>query len=105
MVISKDKTKLLVLGTVCKELQTVLWDLVEEYATTDPRATDHIFHLSIECACGEVFQKITYRKDHSSFCKIFYYKYIYEAVQTTIWIRDAIDPRTMLIPTDKGKWK
>lgn len=67
MVNSKNKSKLLIEGTVCEDLQTVLWDLVQEYSTTDPKATDHIFELAIECACGEVFQKVKYSKGNSSF--------------------------------------
>ena len=91
----KNKARFDIGGTVCKDLQNILWNLIDEYATTVIRETYHVFEISIECAFGEVFQKVTYSKENSSFCKIFYYKYISEAIEATIWIHDNIDSRMM----------
>ena len=83
------------------DLQQILWDLLDakrrQGITLDYL---QVFELSLECACGEVFQKVVHRQEVPSFSETYYYREISQAINAKVWIIDSEEYVTMLLPSE-----
>ena len=83
------------------DLQILLWSLIDEINNRDiPLDYLQIFELTVEYACGEVFQKIVHRQEQPCSKEIAYYRNIEKPINTTIWVIDSRDYSTMLYPSE-----
>ena len=87
--------------TVPADLQPMLWDLLDAKRRQGVKLDYlQVFELSIECAFGEVFQKIVHRQEVPPFSETYYYREIAEPINAKVWIIDSDEYVTMLLASE-----
>lgn len=83
------------------DLQILLWSLIDTNKNREiPLDYLQIFELTVEYACGEVFQKIVHRQEQPCSEEITYYRNIEKPINTAIWVIDSGEYSTMLYPSE-----
>jgi hypothetical protein len=92
---NEEKSNDSLLADIGLDIQRVLWSLFECWKN-ESTEVDHVqvFELSVEFACGEVYQKIVHSQEGKT--ETFYYKNIYHPVDVTIWIVDSEEGAVMM---------
>lgn len=75
--------------TLGLDIQVLLWSLIDKW-TNEGIKVDYlqVYELSIECACGEVYQKIEHSQEIPKKTETFYYKNIEKPVNAKIFVID-----------------
>ncbi len=83
------------------DLQMILWELLDVKRRQGVELDYlQVFELSIECALGEVFQKIVHSQEVPAFSEIQYHRSISKPINRKVWIIDSDEYVTMLFPTE-----
>ncbi len=87
--------------TVPVDLQQRLWSLLDKKRCQGVKLDYlQIFELTIECAFGEVFQKVVHRQEVPPFAETYYYREIVESINAKVWIIDSDEYVTMLLASE-----
>ena len=87
--------------TVPVDLQQRLWSLLDKKRCQGVKLDYlQIFELTIECAFGEVFQKIVHRQEVPPFSETYYYRGLVEPINAKVWIIDSDEYVTMLLASE-----
>lgn len=90
-----------VAATLPADLQQILWDLLDAKRRQGIKLDYlQVFELSLECACGEVFQKVVHRQEVPSFAETYYYRGLVEPINAKVWIIDSDEYVTMLLASE-----
>jgi len=75
--------------TLGLDIQMILWSMIDKWKR-EGVTVDYlqVYELSVECACGEVYQKIYHHQEIPKKNEVFYYKNIENPITAKIFIID-----------------
>jgi len=87
--------------TLGLDIQMILWSMIDKWKK-EGVTVDYlqVYELSIECACGEVYQKIKHSQEIPKKTEIFYYKSIDRPVNDKIFIIDEDGTGVMMFSNE-----
>lgn len=96
MFIKKYSTAL-VAETLGLDIQMIMWSMIEKWKSERVKLDYlQVYELSIETACGEVYQKIEHSQEIEAKTETFYYKSTEKPVNAKIYIIDDGEQATMM---------
>lgn len=90
-----------VMAEVPLEIQLILWSLIDQSKEAGIQLDYlQVFELTIDCAFGEMLQRIIHRQEVPPYTSESFYHSISIPISRTIWIIDSGDHSTMLFPEE-----